>query len=227
MNIKNQNKILQEIKEERKRQFEKFGDQHLLPSVDKVLNNRPGGCTPELMCEHYEIPSEPRAKFLCENSQKKRECTFTHIVVEELSESVSAKDDDTRRGELVQLAACVVQWIEAIDTKYDKEKDLRYILCKTRLESMSSVELNRIVTRTEKMLFDTFNFNEGKFCPIAIGMNLHELIDNPTDENVKKGISERFSPTNIFKGTPGRFYTTNRKDDIVNLCKEIIGKRKH
>ena len=108
--------ILNEIKTERTRQDEKWGIQHW-PSVNQVLIGREGGCTPERMCEHFEIPSEDRAKFLCENAFKNNEGTWSNIVVEELSEVVCAPDETTRRTELVQLAACVVAWIEDIDYK--------------------------------------------------------------------------------------------------------------
>lgn len=108
--------ILQEIVNERIRQDQKWGKQNH-PSVDVVLENRDGGCTPERMCEEFEIPSEDRARQMCEIHAKRKDLTWTHIVVEELSEAVSCKNDAERRQELVQLAACVVAWIENIDEK--------------------------------------------------------------------------------------------------------------
>lgn len=108
--------IINDIINERLRQDKKWGVQHW-PSLNQILMNREGGCTPERMCEHYEIPSEERAKFLCENAFKTGEGTWTNIIVEELSEAVCSENDELRRKELVQLAACVVAWIEDIDFK--------------------------------------------------------------------------------------------------------------
>ena len=103
-------------------------------------------------------------------------------------------------------------------------EDKRYNLAKERFESLSNEELQRVIDNQDLLLFDTFNYNEGKFCPIAIAMNLHTLPE-PTDALVKEEISRRFNPTNIFKGTAGDFYTINRKDDVIGLCKEILKTR--
>ena len=112
---------------------------------------------------------------------------------------------------------------------YKNINDPRYILTKQRLESLSNEELQRILDNVDITCWDTFNFDpETKtFCPIAIAMNLHNIVETPTDENVKEKMGERFQPTNIFKGTPGRFYTTNRKEDMINLCTEILNNRKN
>ncbi len=104
-----------EINDEINRAFKKHGYQDV-PSVDSVLSNRIA-CAPERMCEEYEIPSEIRAKFLCDNAFKKGELTHTHIVLEEFAEVVCAKDDNERRKELIQLLAMCTNWINYIDEK--------------------------------------------------------------------------------------------------------------
>ena len=48
--------------------------------------------------------------------------SWTHIVLEELAEAVSAEDGTDMREELIQLAAVIVQWIHAIDRRYADEK---------------------------------------------------------------------------------------------------------
>jgi len=110
----------------------------------------------------------------------------------------------------------------------NREEDQRYVLAKERLRTCTNEELQRILDNLEITCFDTFNYDvsEGKFCPIAIAMNLHKTVENPTDQLVKNEIAKRFTPTNIFKGTPGTFYTTNRREDVINLCKEILNERK-
>ena len=47
-------------------------------------------------------------------------------------------------------------------------KDQRYIVAKERLSSLTDEELQRILSNIDLILFDTFNFDEGKFCPIAV-----------------------------------------------------------
>jgi len=106
--------IIEEIKLEREKQDGKWGEQ-THPCLDQTLLNREGGCTSERMCENYEIPSETRAKFMCDNSFENGSGTFAHIAVEELSEVISEFDIHKRREELIQLTAVCVAWIESID----------------------------------------------------------------------------------------------------------------
>jgi len=108
--------VFEEIREERKRQEEKWGEQNH-PSLDQVLLNRDRGCEPERMCEEYEIPTEARAKFLCSLAEERKQQTFARIAVEELCEAVSAESEVRVRAEVVQLAAVCVKWIEAIDRR--------------------------------------------------------------------------------------------------------------
>lgn len=108
--------IFEEIQKELSNQVEKWGMQNH-PCLDQTLSNRKGNCTPERMCENYEIPTEKRAKFLCDNSEKNNQLTYAHIALEEFSEVVSEFDINKRRAELVQLTAVCFAWIESIDRK--------------------------------------------------------------------------------------------------------------
>lgn len=107
--------------------------------------------------------------------------------------------------------------------------DLRYIVAKQRLSSLTDEELQRIVENIDKnMCFDSFNYDkkENKFCPLSIGLNLHNTIENPTDEKVKLELTKRFDHPNIFKGIKGSFYRDNRRGDILELINEILKSRK-
>lgn len=109
------NQILEEIQKERARQDEKWGEQNH-PILDQVLLNRAGSCTAQRMCDEYEIPSEPRAKQLCEANFRKGTGTWFHILVEEISEAVSClHDTEAMRKELIQTAAVVVAMIDSLD----------------------------------------------------------------------------------------------------------------
>lgn len=109
----------------------------------------------------------------------------------------------------------------------EREIDLRFVLAKERLESLTNEELQRILDNIDITCWDTYNFDEQRetYCPIAIAMNLHKIIIYPTDTLIEKEIGKRFQPSNIFKGTPGKFYTTNRKEDTINLVKQILQQR--
>ncbi len=105
--------ILEEVKQERIRQDLKWGEQNH-PSVDLTLNSR-HPYPSDRMCEEYEIPTESRAKFLCENSFTDNHGTWAHILVEEVSETISSPNEELRREELIQLIAVAVAWVESID----------------------------------------------------------------------------------------------------------------
>lgn len=106
--------IFEEIRIERQKQNEKWGEQNHA-CLDVVLLNRNRKASPERMCEEYEIPSENRAKQNCDNSFSQGRGTYAHIAVEEISEVISAFDIHKRREELIQLTAVCVAWIEKID----------------------------------------------------------------------------------------------------------------
>lgn len=107
-------RIFNQIVDEIDRQDEKWGDQTHIPSVDPyLLAIRDRGVN---LAEHYEIPSESRAKMICQLAVERGEVTWGHIAVEEMAEIIGAMGDEKhRREELVQLAAVLVQWIHKID----------------------------------------------------------------------------------------------------------------
>lgn len=109
--------ILSEVAQERAAQDEKWGEQNH-PDVDPTLVNRPGGCSPERMAEHYEIVSATRAKFLCDTAADRGQVTYAHILIEEVAEVIEAATLRANlREELVQVAAVATAWIEAIDRR--------------------------------------------------------------------------------------------------------------
>lgn len=111
--------VLLEVAYERGRQDARWGEQNW-QDVDTTLTMRPGGCTPERMAQEYEIPTETRAKVLCETAFARGDGTYAHIAVEELCEAIAAgtnKGPAALRKELVQCAAVFVAWIECIDRR--------------------------------------------------------------------------------------------------------------
>lgn len=101
---------------ERQAQESKWGQQNH-PWLDPVLLNRNGGASPQRLAEEYEIPTESRAKFLCENAFKIGIGSYAHILVEEVAEAVAEQDEAKARIELIQVAAVAVAAVEAIDRR--------------------------------------------------------------------------------------------------------------
>lgn len=108
------------IEEERLRQDARWGEQNH-PDVDRVLTDRKGGCTSERMAEEYGIPTPTRAKAECDAAARVGQCTWAHILVEEVAELVEAATlaqqgqgpESDVDAELVQTIAVLVAWREA------------------------------------------------------------------------------------------------------------------
>lgn len=119
--------VLTQVLAERCAQEVKWGQQNH-PDVCQTLMTRggftdergrywPGGCTPERMAQHYEIPSATRAKYLTDLAAQRGVITYADIMIEEVAEAIEAATlrDGNLRTELIQVAAVAVAWVEKID----------------------------------------------------------------------------------------------------------------
>jgi len=104
--------------------------------------------------------------------------------------------------------------------------DARHKIFLERLSALSSEEIQRIIDNIDSVCLDTFNYDaqHHTFCPLAIGMGLQNISD-PSDEKIQRLIGERFIPVNALKGIPGKFYTDNRKADLLRVCQQVLNER--
>ncbi|ASR85071.1 hypothetical protein SEA_PHELPSODU_60 [Mycobacterium phage PhelpsODU] len=121
-------KALALIVEERKRQEAKWGEQDH-PNVDRIVLEYGEAPTQNSMARFYEVPTALRAKFRTGQAAAAGECTWAHILIEEVAEAIEAATvhdlalltpEQTLaelRSELVQIAAVAVAWIENLDGK--------------------------------------------------------------------------------------------------------------
>lgn len=100
-----------EVQYERRLQDKKWGQQDHPSVYDDSVADR------EKLCRWLAIPTQAQAKATVERLAKNGGLTFSDIALEEFCEAVEAPGDFERRAELVQLAAVVQQWIEAIDRR--------------------------------------------------------------------------------------------------------------
>lgn len=95
--------VLVEIREERRRQHAKWGEQ-----------NHPDGTGPGAPLAEF-IMSADAAKARCDNAFKRGTGTYAEILHEEFCEAIAEGDKAKLRAELVQVAAVAVAWIEKLD----------------------------------------------------------------------------------------------------------------
>jgi len=101
-------RALGDIVEERASNVARWGEQNY-PSSASL--GGPGACL------LYGIPTERAAKETVARATKEGRLTWADVLLEEFAEAVAATDDVARRGELVQVAAVALAWIECIDRR--------------------------------------------------------------------------------------------------------------
>lgn len=103
-------KILNEIRTERKNQDAKWGVQNH-PILPTGLVN-----SPNMICQSLGIPSETTARKNVEIGVRCGSLTYFDIFIEEVSEAATCgSDTDSLREELIQCAAVAVAMIESLD----------------------------------------------------------------------------------------------------------------
>lgn len=102
--------------------------------------------------------------------------------------------------------------------------DKRYDLMLERFTTLSKGQLQEIRDNIDIVLFDEYNYHEGKFCPMGVALNQHKTI-NPTQKSVKSAIAAIYTPSNMLKGVEGTFYhgtNEERKRDLLNLIDMLL-----
>ena len=98
-------RVLDEVMDERIRQDLKWGEQ-----------NHPDGTGPYAFHIHITGVAD-RYRQECESAAAVGECTFRHILMEEVWEAAAEADPAKLRAELIQVAAVAAAWAEAIDRR--------------------------------------------------------------------------------------------------------------
>jgi malonyl CoA-acyl carrier protein transacylase len=96
--------VLLEVRYERDRQTEKYGEESHADGVGNHLNI--SGTATECMKQAQEA---------CDDSADDGSMTFWHILFEEVLEANAAPDKNNLREELIQIAAAAVAWVEKLD----------------------------------------------------------------------------------------------------------------
>ena len=107
------NRIFEEIKQERKRCVEKWGNQkHPFPFE---LREKYPQFDEQKIAEHLEIPTINRSNFLTELTRIQGDLTWGEILQEEVCEAMLSSDKANIREELIQIASLCVAMIQQLD----------------------------------------------------------------------------------------------------------------
>lgn len=93
---------------------------------------------------------------------------------------------------------------------------------KRGLRQLTTEQLQRVIDYPGEMVLDTYNYSEGKFCPLAIALELDKTIANASHDIVFKTIDDMGYKIYNTRGIQGEFYTTNRKEDLLEAVREVL-----
>ena len=104
-------------------------------------------------------------------------------------------------------------------------EDPRKTGLKNGLRQLSTEQIQRVIDYPGEMVLDTFNYDQGKFCALAVALELDKTMEAPTHEKVFNELTSRGYKVYNTRGIDGEFYTTNRLEDLVIAAKEVLKER--
>lgn len=101
-------------------------------------------------------------------------------------------------------------------------EDPRKIGLKSGLRQLTSEQLLRVLNYKGEMILDSYNYQDGKFCPLAVALELDKKIVNPTHEKVFQLLTDMGYKVYNTRGIKGNFYTTDRLSDLMAAAQEVL-----
>lgn len=96
---------------------------------------------------------------------------------------------------------------------------------KSGLRQLTAQQIERLLAYDKEMVLDRWNYEDGKFCPLAVAVGLTEMPD-PTHDRVFGALTRMGFKVFNTRGLVGRFYTTNRLQDLQTAAKEILEEKR-
>jgi len=101
-------------------------------------------------------------------------------------------------------------------------EDPRKTGLKNGLRQLTTEQLQRVIDYPNEMVLDSYNFHNGNFCALAIGLGLDQTMTEPTHDKVFNHLTELGYKVYNTRGIEGAFYTTNRKEDLLEAAQEVL-----
>ncbi|HVI40238.1 MAG TPA: hypothetical protein VM577_06230 [Anaerovoracaceae bacterium] len=100
-------------------------------------------------------------------------------------------------------------------------EDPRKTGLKNGLRQLTTAQLRKVIDYQGEMVLDTYNYENGCFCPLAVGVGL-ETMENPSHDKVFNTLNELGYKIYNTRGIAGEFYTSNRKEDLLEAAREVL-----
>ena len=101
-------------------------------------------------------------------------------------------------------------------------EDARKTGLKNGLRQLTIEQLQRVIDYPGEMVLDELNYKDGKFCPLAVALGLDKIMVRPTHDKVFAELTAMNYKVYNTRGIEGEFYTTNRKEDLLEAAREVL-----
>ena len=101
-------------------------------------------------------------------------------------------------------------------------EDPRKTGLKNGLRQLTIEQLQRVIDYPGEMVLDSYNYQDGKFCALAVALELDKTMISPTHEKVFETLTGMGYSVYNTRGIPGEFYTNNRLEDLLEAAKEVL-----
>lgn len=100
-------------------------------------------------------------------------------------------------------------------------EDPRKTGLKNGLRQLTPEQIGKVLDYKGEILCDTYNYQDGKFCALAIGLGLDSM-ENPTNEKVLQVMIDMGYKIANTKGIEGSFYREDRLPDLLEAAREVL-----
>jgi hypothetical protein len=101
-------------------------------------------------------------------------------------------------------------------------EDPRKTGLKNGLRQLTADQIRKVIDYPGEMVLDSYNYQDGRFCPLAVALDLDKTIENPTHDKVFDELTSRGYKVYNTRGIKGEFYTDDRLADLLTAAKEVL-----
>ncbi len=106
-------------------------------------------------------------------------------------------------------------------------EDPRKTGLKNGLRQLTAEQIQRVIDYPGEMVLDSYNYESGKFCALAIAVELDKTMINPTHDKVFQALTDMGYNVYNTRGIAGNFYTDHRKEDLLEAAKEVLQEKQN
>lgn len=93
---------------------------------------------------------------------------------------------------------------------------------KNGLRQLTAEQLRRVINYSREFVLDEVNYHDGKFCPLAVALEMDKTMVDPSHEKVFNTLTEMGYSVYNTRGISGSFYTNNRLEDLLLAAHEVL-----